>query len=44
MTEVNLDVEQSDDKMEYHECETEVVDLKANMQEPTILKMKKGGF
>ena len=28
MTEVDWEVEVSDDKMEYHECETKVVTLK----------------
>ena len=37
MKEVDLDVEDSDDKMECHECETEVVTLKANIQKRTIL-------
>ena len=37
MTEVDLDVENSEDKMEYHESETKVVSLKANIQKPTIL-------
>ena len=41
MREVDLDVEDSDDKMEYHECETSVVTLKANIQKPTILKRQK---
>ena len=40
----DLDVEDSDDKMEYHEWETKVVSLKANMQKPTILKSQKRGF
>ena len=40
----DLDVEDSDDKMEYHEWETKVVSLKANMQKPTIFKSQKRGF
>ena len=38
MKKVDLDVEDSDDKMEYHEWETKVVSLKANMQKPTDQK------
>ena len=44
MMEVDLDVEDSDDKMEYHEWETKVVSSKANIQKPTILKNQKRGF
>ena len=36
MTEFDLDEEDSD-KMECHECETEVVTLKANIHKRTIL-------
>ena len=44
MKEVDLDVEDSDDKMKHHECETKEVTLKANIQKPTILKRPKRGF
>ena len=37
MTEVYLDVEDSKNKMDCHEWETEIVSLKANIQKPTIL-------
>ena len=44
MKEDDLDVEDSDDKMKYHEWESKVVSLKVNIQKPTILKREKGGF
>ena len=44
MMEVDLDVKDSDDKMKYHECETKVVTVAANIQKPTILKRQKRGF
>ena len=44
MTENGLDVEDSDDEMEYHECETKVVTLKTNIQKTAILKREKREF
>ena len=44
MTEVDLDGEDSDYKIEYLECETKIVTLKANIEKPTILKRQKIRF
>ena len=44
MTEVDLVVEDSDDKMEYHKCETKGVTLKANIQKTEHLVKVKRGF
>ena len=38
MIKVDLDVEDSDDKMECHEWETKVVTFMANIPKPNILK------